>query len=266
MDSIRLYFRLIWFSFRSQLAYRASFCLQLAAYFVVTAMEFLAVWALMQRFGQLQGWTLPEICFFYGIVNITFAVAEAIGRGFDQFHNLVRAGEFDRLLLRPRTTVLQLLGHELTLRRVGRLVQGAIVLTFGFTSLPALFHLSNLLLVAWTVLCGVTLFLGILIVQATVCFWTIESIEMMNILTHGGVFTAQYPLSIYDAWIRKFFLYVVPLGCVSFIPILGVLGRSQDWGFTPLQAWLCPLAGPLFLIAALGIWRFGVRHYCSTGS
>jgi ABC-type uncharacterized transport system permease subunit len=38
---------------------------------------------------------------------------------------MVKAGDFDRILLRPCSTVLQLLGQELTLRRVGRLDCGS---------------------------------------------------------------------------------------------------------------------------------------------
>ena len=33
---------------------------------------------------------------------------------------MVKSGDFDRLLLRPRSAALQLAGQELTLRRVGR--------------------------------------------------------------------------------------------------------------------------------------------------
>lgn len=266
MNSLQLYFRLVGFSFRSQMAYRASFFMQVAAQFLVTSMEFLAVWALMERFGSLQGWTLSEVCFFYGTVNITFALADALSRGFDQFGPLVRSGDFDRLLLRPRSTVLQLLGHELTLRRIGRLAQALFVLGLGFAALPELATLQNILLLAWSVLGGVCLFLGLLMIQATICFWTVESIEMMNVVTYGAVFTAQYPLSIYQEWLRKFFLYGVPLACVAFIPILGVLGRNLDFGYSAVQVWLAPLAGPLFLLISLRIWHFGVRRYCSTGS
>src|SRR6185436_16137089 len=98
--------------------------------FLLTASEFVAVWALFGRFGQVRGWTLPEIALFYGMISITWSVAEAIGRGFDLFATTVKNGDFDRILLRPRSTVLQLLGQELTLRRIGRLAQGLLV--FGY--------------------------------------------------------------------------------------------------------------------------------------
>jgi len=266
MNDIALYFRLIRFSVRSQMQYRLSFCIQVAGQFIVTVCDFLAIWALLTRFGHIRGWTLHEICFFYGTASTMFALADGISRGFDQFGPLVRTGEFDRLLLRPRSTVLQLLGYELTLRRVGRLSQGLCVLTLGMVWLPWTVTVPNILLLAWAILGGMCLFLGILIIQATVCFWTVESIEMMNAVTYGAVTTAQYPLSIYHDWLRKFFLYVVPLACVAFFPVLVVLGREEEFGCSVVQAWIAPLAGPVFLIVALRIWKFGVGKYCSTGT
>ncbi|HEY5753367.1 MAG TPA: ABC-2 family transporter protein [Chthoniobacterales bacterium] len=241
--------------------YRVSFFLQTAANLLITCMEFAAIWAVLGRFGNIRGWTLPEICFFYGTANAAFAIGEGISRGFDQFAAFVRGGEFDRVLLRPCPTVMQLLGHEITLRRVGRLAQALTVIGFGFAWMPQTLMLPNVALLAWAISCGVLLFTGILILQATICFWTTESIEMMNVLTYGAVFSSQYPLSIYRGWFRKFFTFMIPLAGVVFLPVLGVLGISSGW-----QIWVAPLCGPIFLLAALQIWRFGVRRYCSTGS
>ncbi|CAJ95865.1 ABC-2 family transporter protein [Cupriavidus necator] len=42
-----------------------------------------AVWALFDRFGDVQGWRIGEVALFYGLVNCMFAIADAIGRGFD---------------------------------------------------------------------------------------------------------------------------------------------------------------------------------------
>ena len=54
----------------------------------------------------------------------------------DQFGALyIKTGHFDRLLLRPRSTILQLAGHELALRRIGRFVQGLIVLVWAASML-----------------------------------------------------------------------------------------------------------------------------------
>ncbi|MEH2167672.1 MAG: ABC-2 family transporter protein [Nostoc sp.] len=80
-------------------------------------------------------WTLNEVALFYGIVNIYFACADALGKGFDSFTTIIKSGDFDRLLLRPRTTALQLLGKEFTLKRIGRFSQGIVVLGWSLSSL-----------------------------------------------------------------------------------------------------------------------------------
>ena len=83
----------------------------------------------------------------------------------------------------------------------------------------------------------------------------------------AGLWTmSQYPLEIYRPWFRRFFLVVIPLGCIGYLPGLAILGRADPLGTSlPLQ-WIAPLAGPLFLLICLQAWRFGVRHYQSTGS
>ena len=93
------------------------------------------------------------------------------------------------------------------------------------------------------------------------CFWTIESIEIVNCLTYGGVETAQFPLSIYRPWFRSFFTFVVPLATINYFPARGILMTGA--GFVP---WVSPLAGIAFLLICLQFWRVGVRHYTSTGS
>ena len=57
---------------------------------------------LFDRFGQLRGWSLWEVGLFFGVVNLSFALSEAVVRGFDSFDLLVRSGEFDRVLLCAR--------------------------------------------------------------------------------------------------------------------------------------------------------------------
>jgi ABC-2 type transport system permease protein len=261
MNALQLYSRYAAVSLRSQMQYRASFIMQSIGAFLITGFEFVAVWMLFDRFGELRGWSLAETALLYGMISVTFAIADAIGRGFDQFAVMVKAGDFDRLLLRPRSTVLQLIGQELTLRRVGRFLQGALILAFAIAFLDIQWNIPRLALMIVSITCGVCLFLGLLILQATSAFWTTESLEVWNAFTYGGVFMSQYPLSIYRTWFARFFTFVVPLACIDYYPALAILGRDSS-----AKHWIAPLAGVIFLLISLQVWKFGVRHYRSTGS
>jgi len=266
MNAIQLYGRYASISLRAQMEYRASFMMQTAGQFVVTGIEFLGIWALFSRFGGIKGWTLAEVAFFYGLISITWSIADAVTRGFDVFGNMVKSGDFDRLLLRPRSTIGQLFGYELTLRRMGRLTQGLVVLVFAIATLDVVWSGPRIALLALALAGGVCVFVGLMILEATSAFWTTESLEVWNAFTYGGVTMSQYPLEIYRPWFRTFFIFVIPLGCINYLPAVAILGRSDPLGTPPLLQWLSPLAGPIFLMICLQVWSFGVRHYQSTGS
>ena len=172
----------------------------------------------------------------------------------------MKTGNFDRLLLRPRSTALQLAGDEFALRRAGRLLQGLIVLAWAAAALDIPWDAGRAGLLLLTVAGGIAF------LQASLCFWTTESLEIMNILTYGGVETAQYPLSIYHAAFRRLFTFVIPLGCIGYFPIVAVLGAEDPLGTGRLFQMLAPLAGFAFLGLALLLWGVGVRRYTSTGS
>src|SRR5688572_30748263 len=224
MRALRLYGRYVSISLRGQLEYRASFVMHAAGQFLITGLEFLGMWALFGRFGQIEGWTLPEVAFFYGLISITWSLADAVSRGFDVFGATVKSGDFDRLLLRPRSTILQLFGHELTLRRAGRLAQGLAVLAFAISTLDIPWSGPRVALLVFAMAGGVCAFLGLMILQATSAFWTTESLEVWNAFTYGGVTMSQYPLSIYRPWFRHLFIFVIPLGCINYLPAVAILG------------------------------------------
>ncbi len=136
MNALYVFGQYAWLSVRAQLQYRAAFFVSAIGQFLSSGVEFFGMWALFDRFGDLQGWQFAEVAFIYAVVNCIFAVADAASSGFDQFGNFyVKTGEFDRVLLRPRSPILQLAGHEVGLRRVGRLAQGLIVFVWASMSL-----------------------------------------------------------------------------------------------------------------------------------
>lgn len=265
-ETVRLYLRYIGISVRGQMQYRASFWLMVAGLFFSTSLEFLGILALFDRFGSLRGWTLPEVAMFYGIVHVAFALAEGLGRGFDTFAALVKSGDFDRVLLRPRSTALQVAGQEVQVMRIGRLAQGGFVLLWVVANLPEPWTVAKTVLLIAVIGGGACLFYGLFILQATLAFWTVETLEIMNTVTYGGIETGQYPLTVYRPWFRRFFTFVVPLASMNYLPAPVLLGREAVPGLPLLVSWCAPLIGVAFLLLSLQAWRRGVRHYASTGS
>ena len=250
-------------SIRSQMQYRASFVLWSVGNFSAVGVEFLGLWALFARFGDLPGWSLAQVAVLYGIVNAAFALAEMAGRGFDQFAPLVRSGEFDRFLLRPQPTALLLAGQIFELSRVGRLVAGGVTLAWGASHAGVHWDLGKLATLGGAILGGALIFYGVLVLQATLCFFTVESLEIVNALTYGGITAAQLPLTLYPNWIRLLFTYVVPLACMNYLPAAVLFDKPDAALWKALSA---PFVGVAFLTLALQAWKLGERKYSSVGS
>lgn len=68
---------------------------------------------MFQRFHEVKGFTYSEVLICYALVLVEFSLAEMFARGFDSFSGMVRHAEFDRVLVRPRNEVLQVLEANL---------------------------------------------------------------------------------------------------------------------------------------------------------
>jgi len=246
--------------------YKVSFIMMTLGSFIVGCMEFLTILVLFSRFDSIIGWELEEVALFYGLINVSFALSEAFDRGFDIFAQQVISGDFDRILLRPRTTEFQVLAHDFLLFRFGRLLQGLAVLIWASLNIGIIWNPAKLALLIITVFAGMSVFTGLIIIQATMCFWSTQSLEVMNSFTYGGVETTQWPLPIFKRWFAGFFVFVVPIACVSYFPLLAIMEKSDVLHSPIWFQWISPFAGFLFLLISLAVWRFGVRHYRSTGN
>lgn len=266
MTNIRLFFRYLGISIKSQMQYKTSFVLQTIGHFFATLIEMIGIVFLFNRFGSLLEWTLQEVAFLYGMINISFAIAESIGRGFDLFFMQVKTGQFDRLLLRPRGTAFQVAASEVQIVRIGRFLQGLLVLIWAAYTASIRWSLQKTLLLLFGISGGAALFYGLFIIQAVFSFWSTETLELMNIVTYGGTETSKFPISIYKKWFQRFFIFVVPFACVNFFPMLAIFEKKCPLGSPVWFQWICPVFGFIFVFLCMQAWKFGVRHYRSTGS
>ncbi len=268
LHTLSIYRRLIGVQLRSQMQYRFAFLMDVIAAAIVTLLEFGSLALVFERFDNIKGWTLGEVAFLYGLVEFSFGLMDMIFSGFDpqRFGREIRRGTFDQMLLRPVNITMQVLGMEFVLRRLGRMALGAAIFALALSQTDIVWTVAKLLYLPIVVFSMVCFFGGLFIIGATITFWTIESIEVMNILTYGGSFLISHPMHIYGDWMRRFFTYIVPAIFLNYYPALYFLGKPDPFNFPFFAPFLSPLVGLMFLGTALAFWRFGRKHYQSTGT
>jgi ABC-2 type transport system permease protein len=265
-----IYRKLIGAQVRAQMQYRTSFVLEAIAQFAGNILDFIVVIIFFSRLTALGGWTLPEIGLLYGLSGVAFGLADMVIAGFDYAYfgpNMVRLGEFDRVLIRLVSAFLQVLTSQFTLKRLGRIGQGAIVLVWALIALGGMWTPLKIGYMLIVIVSGMFFFGGLFIFGSGFSFWTVDSLETMNMATYGGQFMTQYPMTIYGDFMRAFFTFVIPMAFINYYPTLWLLDKPDPLGGpTALLAFIAPFVCLLMFAIGVQLWRTGARHYTSTGS
>jgi ABC-2 type transport system permease protein len=255
-----LYARLVGARVRGQLEYRGSLALQVVATATITIVDFVAILVIFQNVPALDGWRLEEVALLYGIATISFAFTDlAIGH-LDLFPQMIRDGTFDLLLVRPLPSLLQVIASDFSLRRIGKVAQGVAVLVYALAHVDVDWTLGRAALLPVAILSGAVLYAAVWIALATIAFWIVDAIEVVNAFTYGGNFLSQYPISIFGRWLRSLVLFAIPL---AFVAVRALLGKD---GIGPAElGYAAPLVAALASVVAYLVWERAVRRYRSAG-
>lgn len=251
---------------RSTLAYRTSFLLTALGNFAATGLDFLAILLMFSHVTALGGFSLPEVAFLYGTSGAALGLADLVLGSMDRLGVRVRDGTMDVLLVRPVPVFAQVAADRFALRRLGRIVQSALVLGWSLTRLEVDWTPGKVLLVPVMLLCGAVIFGAVFTIGAAFQFVAQDAAEVQNSFTYGGTTMLQYPPTVFAEDLVRGVTFVVPLAFVNWLPALRLLGRDDPLG---LPGWV-DFLGPAVAVAMCGpawlAWRAGLRNYRSTGS
>ncbi len=258
---MRLYFKFFAMNLKVAMQYKLSFLLTMVGQFLVSFNVFLGVLFLMQRFHQVKGYHFSEVVLCYATVLMSYSIAEMFMRGFDTFASTISNFEFDRMLLRPRSCIFQVISGKMEFTRLGRILQAIVMFIYGITQSEIQWDVRKVITLVLMVVGGSVVFGCLFLIYASICLFTIEGLEFMNVLTDGAREYGKYPIDIYGKGVLRFCTYLVPYALFQYYPFLYLVGRTdQQWYM------LLPILSCLFLLPCYLLWNFGIRHYKSTGS
>ena len=257
----RLYKKYFAIHIKSIMQYKASFFLTAVGQFLTSFNVFLGIFFMFQRFHSVAGFTYSEVLLCFSVMLLEFSLAEAFARGFDTFPSMIANGEFDRIMVRPRNEIFQVLATKIEFTRVARMLQAVVTFIYGIVASGVEWNFLRVLTVVFMLLGGVLVFSGLFLVYAAISFFTLEGLEVMYIFTDGAREHGRYPLVIYGKRVLQFCTFVVPYALIQYYPLTYLLGKTDS-----LFCVFLPLLASLFVIPCWLLWRLGVRRYKSTGS
>jgi len=266
MDTVKLYLRSMKMQLKCQMQYPASFFLQTLAQFVMEAGELLAVILIVDRFESLNQWGAGDLYFFFGLMSVTFYLTECFGRGVTgAFPSMVRSGQVDTLLLRPRGVLTQVMCWAMDPRRFACIAVGTAALILGSRMAAVRWTVLKALALAEAIVLGGVMILGLFLIEGIFVIHSVKSVELVNGLTYGGRSACEYPIDVYPRPLRVLFTVAAPFALVLQVPAAYILGKPL-YGWPGWTAFVCPLAGLVSFGTFYALFQRAMRFYRSTGS
>ena len=173
----------------------------------------------------------------------------------------VRTGTFDRFMVRPVDPLFHLLADRFCHDGIGNFLVGLALVLIAAARLNISWTAGHVLYLAVMVLSGGFIFIALNLMAAVSGFWLMDSVPVTRVVFEMHEF-AKYPLTIYPRFIGVLLTALIPYGFASFYPASYLLGRD----LSPVFAWGAPLVAAGLMMIGLAVWRFGLRHYSSTGT
>ena len=266
MTTLPHYGSLYWLFLKNRvkilMEYRVNFLIGATSTIVMQAAGLLTIWVVMRQIPDLQGWSLPEILLIYGLITLSKSINHmfadnlwTLGRDY------VRTGTFDRFMVRPIDPLFHLLADRFCHDGIGNFLVGLALVLVAASRLEIAWTLPTIGYTVLMVLSGGFIFIALNLMTSVSGFWLMDSVPVTRVIFEMHEF-AKYPLTIYPRFIGILLTALIPYGFASFYPATHLLGRSVP----PTLAWGAPMVATVLMIIALAVWRFGLRHYSSTGT
>lgn len=260
LHNISLYLSFLKISLKEILIYRVDCIVGIFSELVVEGVSLIFIFIVFRNTDNLAGWNFQQILLLYGVTRISLGI---VGYCFDGLYDIgpkyMRNGDFDKILLRPVHPLISIIGDSkefvaLTDFFIGigitiyMLIQLAIPITFLLIFKIVFFSIVGALIIG-----------AINTIFSISSFWTYRSNEV--IWSFYRIYTfAQYPIDIYNAFIKIIITVILPFAFVAYYPTMEYLG------FNKYMIYLSPVVAIVLWIIAIKLWNLALNKYRSTGT
>lgn len=266
ISSLYPYFQLVFASIQSKMEYKGTFLS-----FILTILGFylsqIAVIALMiYKFRTIHNWGRGELAFLYTLLIFSSGIVSSVFSGMIDFGEFIRKGDYDRVRLRPLSTLGQILASQFDLAGITHLFLGVIALITSQIFLNIDWTFTKVMFFILTILGGSLLLGGIRILTASICFFSITNESLQHLVVFSSREFLLYPVSIYSKSIQIFLTFLFPIAFVNYYPAHLFLDKNSEILFHPFFAYATFPVGFFVFLFSLKIWKLGEAFYTSTGS
>lgn len=267
MGEIRIAIQSLKMSIRGRLQYRVDSLVAALAVFVRESTNIIVIYLALLKFDKINSWNINEMLFLFSILFLTYAIVVALFADLRDFSCMIREGRFDRLMVRPRGLLFQLiLNNADVLATAGHGTLGILLFVFSAGRVGIHWDIPTILYYVSAIIGGVLIQGGIFIIFSALSFYFVETGSIREIFYWNMRKFAGYPISIYNKLIQMIMIYVVPFAFVNYFPAQYLLRKEDMVLYNESYMYIAPLVGVGIYVLAYIFWRISVKRYTSTGN
>ena len=259
--NIKIYFSFLGASLKRMMEYRVDCIIGMISQIAFQVIELIFIWVIFQNTDNIVGWDFEHLLLLYGVMMLSLSVTDLLfDSTYDIGKRLIRKGKFDSVLLRPVHPLISVLGESETSTALGYMALSIILIVSMLIKLQMSVTVLLVLKIVYLGILGGLIIGGIQTAFSIAGFWTYKSNEVV-----WSVFQlhklAEYPIEIYNKFIKILITVVFPFAFASYYPTLEYLELKQN-----TLMYLSPLVALIVWIIAINVWNWALNKYRSTGN
>ncbi|MDE5780125.1 MAG: ABC transporter permease [Lachnospiraceae bacterium] len=267
MGELRIALQSLKMSILARLQYRADSIVATLAVFLREATGIIVIYLALMKFDCINEWNVDEMLFLFSLLFITYSIIVVLFADLRDFSCMIREGRFDRLMVRPRGLLFQLISNNADIiAACGHGMLGLVLFVVSAGRVGIHWDFLTVIYYITTVVGGVLIQGGMFIIFSSLSFYFVETNSIRDIFYWNMRRFAGYPISIYNKLIQVIMIYVVPFAFVNYFPAQYLLRKPDMEEYPEIYLYIAPVVGIVIYMAAYVFWRISVKNYKSTGN
>lgn len=257
---INIFFKMKEQYIKTEMEYAFNFWVMIISGIFTKTITFAVPFVMYNNIPDIGGWSRDEIYLIMSFFCITEGLCSILFQGIWNLPQMIFDGQFDVVLSRPISPMLQVLSYEIGLQGIGDLIFGIISLNICLYSLH-LFSFITIIICLFLIICGTIICLSIYIFTNSLVFWYDTGGRTMIAYTVSNIGQyAKYPVTIYPKVIQILLLFIIPYGFIGMVPVMILRGEHKiSYSLTMIGISL------FFFWFSKHIFNRGIRRYESIG-
>jgi len=262
MTSLKQFFRVcrtnIALAFEDEMAYKAAFFIQTLSLFLGDLVVPIVSTLIYSVSAGIPGWSLYEFILFQGTLIIVIGLWHMFFAGLlGETINSVKEGTFDKVLLKPFSSLAYVTSRGFDLDGIGEFLSGIAIVVFAMFKLK--FALILLIPYVIAILLGALFEFSLTVIASSFAFIFVKTWRLYEFISALERF-GRYPLIIYSEGLRFILTFGVPVAMASYYPASLLLGKESL-----SMALIAAIPVLVFFGIALLCWRYAMTKYSSAG-